>query len=165
VIVPDPIFVERLDPGADLGAIVEIERASFSTPWTADMFRWELRNSDVSATYVLRTADGIVAAFCCVWVILDELHINNVAVRPEFRRRRFASALLEHVMDEAVRQGARRATLEVRRSNVAALRLYECLGFSVGGVRLNYYANPVEDGLILWRSILRSAEHHVRGVR
>jgi ribosomal-protein-alanine N-acetyltransferase len=163
--VPDPTLVERLDPGADLDAIVEIERASFRTPWTADMFRWELRNSDVSATYVLRTADGIVAAFCCVWVVLDELHINNVAVRPEFRRRGFASALLEHVMDEAVRQGAGRATLEVRRSNVAALRLYERLGFSVGGVRPNYYANPVEDALILWRSTLQSAENHVRRVR
>jgi ribosomal-protein-alanine N-acetyltransferase len=148
---PDPILIERLDADADLGPIVEIERASFSMPWTADMFRWELRNDDVSATYVLKTAGGAIAAFCCVWVVLDELHINNVAVRPEFRRRGFARMLLEHVMDEATRRGATRATLEVRRSNVGALRLYERLGFSVAGVRPNYYTNPVEDALILWR--------------
>ncbi len=150
--------IERLEPDASLDDIVEIERASFSTPWTADMFRWELRNSDVSATYVLRVPGGRVAAFCCIWVILDELHVNNVAVRPEFRRRGFAAALLEHVMAEAVRRGATRATLEVRRSNLAALRLYDRLGFTVRGVRPRYYANPVEDALILWRSIRETSE-------
>jgi ribosomal-protein-alanine N-acetyltransferase len=145
--------IERLDPEANLDPIIEIERASFSTPWTADMFRWELRNSEVSATYVLRDGDGSVAAFCCVWLVLDELHINNVAVRPESRRQGCAARLLEQVMDEALRRGATRATLEVRRSNIGALRLYDRLGFSVSGVRPRYYANPVEDALILWRSL------------
>ncbi len=148
--------IERLGPDANLDAIVEIERASFSTPWTADMFRWELRNSDVSATYVLRSDDGSIAAFCCVWMVLDELHINNVAVRPELRRHGYAMMLLEQVIDEAVRRGAARATLEVRRSNIAALRLYDRLGFSVSGIRPKYYSNPVEDALILWRSLLPS---------
>jgi ribosomal-protein-alanine N-acetyltransferase len=153
------LTIERLDPEANLDAIVEIERASFSTPWTADMFRWELRNMDVSATYVLRTADRTVVAFCCVWTVLDELHINNVAVRPDLRRRGFAATLLEHVMEEAARHGAAKATLEVRRSNVAALRLYDRLGFTVSAVRPNYYSNPVEDALILWRSMRRPADH------
>ncbi len=148
---PD-LRVERLGPDADLAPIVDIERASFSTPWTADMFRWELRNGDVSATYVMKSGD-LVVAFCCVWVVLDELHINNIAVRPEFRRQGVAGALLAHVTAEAVGKGATRATLEVRRSNVAALRLYDRLGFAVAGVRPNYYTNPVEDALILWRSI------------
>ncbi len=150
------LTIERLEPEANLDAIVEIERASFSTPWTTDMFRWELRNSDVSATYVLKTAGGTIAAFCCVWTVLDELHINNVAVRPEFRRRGFAVALLEHVIAEAVGRGATRATLEVRRSNVAAQQLYDRLGFTPRGIRPNYYANPVEDALILWKTIRRA---------
>ena len=153
----DAVTIDRLDPEADLDAIVEIERASFSMPWTAEMFRWELRNTDVSATYVLRTADRTIAAFCCVWTVLDELHINNVAVRPALRRRGFAATLLERVMEEATRQGAAKATLEVRRSNIAALRLYDRLGFTVSGVRPNYYSNPVEDALILWRSMRRAA--------
>ncbi len=156
--MPDALTIERLGPEADLDAIVEIERASFSTPWTADMFRWELRNTDVSATYVLRTADRAIAAFCCAWRVLDELHINNVAVRPDVRRRGFASMLIEHVMAEAVGQGATKATLEVRRSNLGALRLYDRLGFAVSGVRPNYYSNPVEDALILWRSMHRPAD-------
>ncbi len=150
------LHIERLGPDDDVGPVVEIERASFSTPWTADMFRWELRNSDVSATYVTKSAD-LVVAFCCVWVVLDELHINNIAVRPEFRGQGLALALLAHVTAEAVAQGATRATLEVRRSNAAALRLYDRLGFAVTGVRPNYYTNPVEDALILWRSIAPDA--------
>jgi ribosomal-protein-alanine N-acetyltransferase len=154
----EPVVIERLGPDSDLEPIVEIERASFSTPWTLEMFRWELRNTDVSNTWVVRTAEGTVAAFCCVWVVLDELHINNVAVRPAFRRRRFAQLLLQHVMDEAVSRGATRATLEVRRSNIAALRLYDRLGFAVRGVRPNYYTNPVEDALILWRSMVPVAQ-------
>ncbi|MGE5358379.1 MAG: ribosomal protein S18-alanine N-acetyltransferase [Bacteroidales bacterium] len=145
--------IERLTPDADVEPIVQIERASFSTPWTADMFRWELRNSEVSSTWVARADDGSVMAFCCVWVVLDELHINNIAVAPEFRRSGTAAGLLEHVMSDAVQQGATRATLEVRRSNRAALKLYERLGFSEGGVRPNYYTNPAEDALILWRSL------------
>ncbi len=163
--VDEALTIERLDPEADLGPIVEIERASFSSPWTTEMFRWELRNTDVSATYVLRAADRAVAAFCCVWTVLDELHINNIAVRPNFRRRGFATTLLARVMDEAARQGATKATLEVRRSNVAALRLYERLGFSVTAVRPNYYSNPVEDALILWRAMRGPLEDATHGDR
>jgi len=153
----EPVAIERLAPDADLSPILEIERASFSSPWTLEMFQWELRNSDVSATWVLKVPDGTVAAFCCAWVVLDELHINNVAVRPGFRHRGFARLLLGHVMDEAVGKGAAKATLEVRRSNISALRLYDGLGFAVRGVRRDYYSNPVEDALILWRSLAPGA--------
>jgi ribosomal-protein-alanine N-acetyltransferase len=149
----EELVFERLDAEADVEPIVEIERESFSTPWTADMFRWELRNRDVSATYVARVPGGRVAAFCCIWVVLDELHINNIAVARRARRQGLARRLLGHVIQEAVERGAMRATLEVRRSNQAALRLYERMGFHLAGVRPNYYSNPVEDALILWRSI------------
>jgi ribosomal-protein-alanine N-acetyltransferase len=86
--------------------------------------------------------------------VLDELHINNLAVLPAFRRKGVAGALLEHVLKEGSALGARRATLEVRRSNEAARRLYERLGFTVTGIRRGYYTNPVEDALILWRDDL-----------
>ncbi len=151
----DRVVIERLGPDADLLPILEIEQASFSTPWTLEMFRWELRNTDLAATWVLKAEGDVVAAFCCTWMVLDELHINNIAVRPDHRRRGFARLLLEHVIEEAVGRGAALATLEVRRSNVAALRLYDGLGFAVRGVRPNYYSNPVEDALILWRSLDR----------
>jgi ribosomal-protein-alanine N-acetyltransferase len=145
-----PWTIERVVSERDLDAIVELGRSSFVNPWTRDMFTWELQHSDVSYIYVLRTADE-VAAFCSCWLVFDELHINNIAVKPEARGHGLGTALLAHVLVEAARVGARRATLEVRPSNEAALKLYEHLGFRVAGTRRAYYRNPIEDALILWR--------------
>jgi ribosomal-protein-alanine N-acetyltransferase len=92
-----------------------------------------------------------VAAFCACWVVFDELHINTIAVDARYRRRGLASALMTHLLAEAAAAGARRAFLEVRRSNEPAQRLYESLGFVVSGVRRNYYTQPEEDALILAR--------------
>jgi ribosomal-protein-alanine N-acetyltransferase len=92
------------------------------------------------------------------WVVADELHINNLAVRPECRGAGVGRALLESVFRHAVALGARRATLEVRRSNAAAVKLYERLGFSVAAIRRDYYDHPVEDALVLWKDELVPAE-------
>jgi ribosomal-protein-alanine N-acetyltransferase len=83
--------------------------------------------------------------------VLDELHINNLAVAPAHRRHGVATALLTYVLQQGAKLGARRATLEVRRSNEAARQLYERLGFTTTGVRRAYYSNPVEDALVLLR--------------
>jgi [ribosomal protein S18]-alanine N-acetyltransferase len=137
---------------ADLDGVVAIEEASFSNPWTRQMFEWELQNPGVSYGYVLRTPELTVAGFCTVWLVLDEVHINNIAVHPDTRGKGTGRILLEFVLGLTAGLGARRATLEVRRSNAAALKLYERLGFQTAGVRKNYYSNPVEDALILWRN-------------
>jgi ribosomal-protein-alanine N-acetyltransferase len=106
---------------------------------------------------------GMIVAWCAVWIIFDELHINTLAVHPRWRRQGVASLLLTHVLDDAVRLGAEKATLEVRRSNEAALKLYERFEFEVGGVRKEYYRQPVEDALILWRMALRSSTGEAPG--
>ena len=87
------------------------------------------------------------------------LHINNLAVLPEFRRTGVASELLEFVLRAGAAAGARRATLEVRRSNDAARLLYERFGFSVAAVRADYYSKPVEDALVLWCDNLPRRDH------
>jgi ribosomal-protein-alanine N-acetyltransferase len=115
----------------------------------------ELGRSDVARVYVLRLPGQRVAAFCACWVIFDELHINTIAVAPDRRRQGLATHLMHHVMDDAARDGATRATLEVRRSNDAARRLYERLGFRLAALRPRYYEQPQEDALILWREGLR----------
>jgi ribosomal-protein-alanine N-acetyltransferase len=146
--------VERLrDPGAgrDIDAIVALEQESFTNPWTRETLVWELTNSDVTRVYVVKDTADRAIAFCIVWVIFDELHINTLAVSPSHRRQGLATFLLEAVMAEAAQEGARRATLEVRASNAAALQLYSRLGFGVKGKRPRYYTNPPEDALILWR--------------
>jgi len=143
--------VEQANSDADVDAIVAIEQASFTAPWTREMHVAELANRGVSYVYVARDHDGGIVGFCAFWRIGDELHINNLAVSPAMRRIGVASALLETILREGVRLGARRATLEVRRSNEAARRLYERFGFRVAGVRRSYYTSPIEDALILWR--------------
>jgi ribosomal-protein-alanine N-acetyltransferase len=88
-------------------------------------------------------------------MVFDELHINSLAVDTARRRHGLARALLIHVLDEAVRAGATAATLEVRSSNTAARALYEGLGFKVEGIRRDYYQDPREDAVILWKRGLR----------
>lgn len=136
---------------SDLDDVLAIEAASFNNPWTRDMFLRELANSGVSYGYVLRRPDGRAAAFCTIWVVVDEVHINNIAVDPAWRGQGLGQALLEFVLRFWSKQGAERATLEVRRSNETAINLYVKLGFTVAGTRRAYYTEPVEDALVLWR--------------
>jgi ribosomal-protein-alanine N-acetyltransferase len=154
----DAIRIDRVTGGADLDQVCALEAESFTNPWTREMLERELRHSDVARVYVLRLADGTIAAFCTCWIIFDELHVNTIAVSPARRRQGLGMRLMRHVLAAATRAGAERATLEVRRSNLAAIRLYEQLGFRVTAVRPRYYTKPEEDALILWRHGLDAAE-------
>ena len=154
-----PLDLARAELTRDLDGILAVDAATFERPWTRAMYEWEWTNSDVARFYVARTAGaaagaggGIVVAYCAGWIVFDELHVNNLAVDPPWRRRGVASALLTFVLQEAAVEGASRATLEVRRSNEAARQLYERFGFSFAGVRTAYYREPVEDALVLWRN-------------
>ncbi len=144
-------IVEPLTDRADIDAVLAIEEASFTSPWTREMYLAEFENTGVSFFYLAKTRLGRIVGFCSCWRVLDELHINNLAVAPEFRRAHAATALLSRVLADGARMGATRATLEVRHSNVPAQRLYERFGFKVAGIRRGYYSHPVEDALILWK--------------
>jgi ribosomal-protein-alanine N-acetyltransferase len=142
--------IEALGGEADLEGVLQVEAASFTNPWTREMYTWELQNRSVCHIYVVRLPDCRVAGFCAFWLVFDEIHINNVACRPEHRGQGLGTRLMQHVLAEASRLGATSATLEVRASNVEARRFYERLGFTIEGLRRNYYTDPVEDALILW---------------
>jgi ribosomal-protein-alanine N-acetyltransferase len=144
-------FIRPLSSEADIDDILRIESISFTNPWTREMYLSELEHRDVSFFYIARDAVGEAIGFCSCWLILDEIHINNLAVLPEHRRGGVASSLLEQVLAEGAARGAHRATLEVRRSNDPALKLYEKFGFRVTAVRRGYYTRPDEDALVLWR--------------
>jgi [ribosomal protein S18]-alanine N-acetyltransferase len=145
------MIIERLTSDADLDAVVALEAASFTNPWSRDMLARELEPPTAARVYVLRLPGAPVAAFCSCWVIADELHVNTIAVDPDRRRQGLGLALMEAVLAVVADEGVTRATLEVRRSNVAAQRLYRRLGFEVAGYRKKYYTHPEEDALILWR--------------
>ena len=142
--------IEPLAGDADLDGVLEVEAESFNNPWTREMYAWELQNRAVCHIYVARTPGCAVAAFCAFWLVFDEIHINNVALRPACRGHGLGTALMRHVLAAGKAQGATRATLEVRVSNTGARRLYEQLGFTVAGTRRRYYTHPDEDALILW---------------
>ena len=153
--------VRRALANEPLDNVAGLQHQSFTSPWSADAIGWELRETDVARLYVLEEeaeegADARLLAYCACWVIFDELHINSLAVAPDARRRGYARRLLDHVFQEVVPEGVTSATLEVRRSNTAALGLYEGLGFQVEGVRTNYYQTPREDALVLWHRSLSS---------
>jgi len=144
-------IVEPLSALAEIDAILAVERASFTNPWTREMYLAELDHQGVAFFYVARDAGRRVVGFCSFWRVLDELHVNNLAVLPEYRRQGVASALLARVLEAGASMGSRRATLEVRHSNDAARRLYGGFGFVVAGIRRAYYTNPIEDALVLCR--------------
>ena len=144
-----PCRIEPFTSPTDLDAVMEVEHASFTNPWSRDMYLSDLANKDISHMFVAREDMGRVIGFCAFWHVLDELHINNLAVAPASRRGGVASALLAKVLGDGAARGAKRVTLEVRRSNEAAQRLYERFGFTVAGVRMGYYSQPVEDALVL----------------
>jgi [ribosomal protein S18]-alanine N-acetyltransferase len=143
------VVVEPLGEPGDLEGVLEIEEQSFNNPTTREWYERELQRPDVCFIYVLRVPQQRVAGFCAFWRLATEMHINNLAIRPELRGRGLGIKLLQDSLDAAATLGASSATLEVRRNNVAARRLYARAGFYEAGVRRNYYTQPVEDALIL----------------
>jgi ribosomal-protein-alanine N-acetyltransferase len=145
------LVVERLCDSADLDGVIAIEQLSFNNPTTREWYQHELLRPDVCYVFVLRTPEARVAGFCAFWQVVDQIHINNLAIHPGTRQRGLGTFLLARVLEEAAALGAPHAILEVRRSNEPARRLYEGAGFKLVGVRTSYYTNPIEDALILSR--------------
>lgn len=141
--------------GADLPEIMRIERASFPAPWSEALFRQELKFS-LSRGLVAKAegeAGSETVGYIVYWIVSGEIHMNNLAVRSDVRKKGIASRLVEAALKNACAEGATRCTLEVRVSNEAARRLYEKFGFAVRGVRPRYYAETGEDALIMWADL------------
>jgi ribosomal-protein-alanine N-acetyltransferase len=145
--LPGSIVLEPMDLD-DLEQVLWIERDSFSSPWRRDHFLHELRDNRYAVNRVLKSGDRVLG-YSCTWIVDDELRINNIAVHPDHRRRGMARRLLRNALHEARGRGCRRATLEVRPSNGAALRLYRQYGFVQVGRRRNYYRDEGEDALLM----------------
>lgn len=144
----DPVLIRPMTED-DLPAVLKIENASYPNPWSLDSFRHEIHQSPVSHFFVAATAQGRILGYIGIWLIADEMHINNVAVAPEARRMGIARRLLDYVLDRTLFPGIVSATLEVRISNDAAVALYKSLGFVDVGMRRDYYTNPTEDAVLM----------------
>jgi ribosomal-protein-alanine N-acetyltransferase len=145
---PQPYLIEPMK-AADLDAVMEIERVSFRSPWSRQVFLEEMARDWAHVDVVREVSTRKVVAFGNYWLVADEVHVLNLATHPLARRAGHASRMLAHMVDFARRELCRYVTLEVRRSNAVALRLYRRFAFRAVGVRPNYYAEDQEDAIVM----------------
>jgi len=136
----------------DIPAICEIEKEAFTTPWTANAFQNEL-TSNQFAHYLVMECGKEIIGYGGMWLIADEAHITNIAVKGSYRGKKLGERLLTELQQAASFLGAIRMTLEVRASNYIAQHLYEKMGFRPVGVRRGYYTDNHEDAIIMWADL------------
>jgi ribosomal-protein-alanine N-acetyltransferase len=132
--------------------IMKVEKLCFKIPWSQQSITDEFVNNE-AAVYYCAVIGGRAVGYGGMWQVLDEGHITNIAVHPEFRQSGLGSALMEVLLEEAKSRGLTALTLEVRRSNLSAQALYRKYGFSDGGMRKRYYADNNEDAIIMWKRL------------
>lgn len=151
---PEDGLVLREMRVSDVDQVLEIERASFVSPWKSEHFLHELRENRWAVNLVVEQY-GHVVGYACLWCIHDELKINNIAVLDDRRRCGVGRWLLLCLLGEAIARGCSSATLEVRPSNTAAVALYRSHGFVEIGRRKGYYAAEREDAIVMHLEIDR----------
>lgn len=139
----------RLMKESDLEQVAEIEKASFSKPWSYRAFKKALDMSNY--IYVVGVANREVLGYGGVYCVLNEANITNVAVKDKIRNRGIGYGILVGLIEEVKKAGMDSITLEVRESNNAAIHLYEQLGFESVGIRKDFYDKPNENAVIMWK--------------
>ncbi|ACG73792.1 ribosomal-protein-alanine acetyltransferase [Anaeromyxobacter sp. K] len=149
----DPAAALRFRPmrTADLDRVVDIEKDGFRNPWSRQLLERELGHAWSSTLLAVEDGPGgeVVLGFIVFWLVHDELHVLNIATALEARRRGVGRALMLEGHRIGRGRGAVLATLEVRRSNVAAIELYRSLGYRQVGIRPGYYAEEGEDAVVM----------------
>ncbi len=149
--------------GADITEIMAIEGVSFPFPWTKGMFLNELSNAPSSISYAIRDLrHRKIIGYMFTKALLDELHLLNIAVDPQWRGKGLGRALIALVLNTALKKGMERVILEVRVSNRPALHLYKKFGFKQVCIRRNYYCSPTENALLLQYDVDRSKATRAR---
>lgn len=182
-----PVRVEpmRVD---DLGDVLNIERLSYPSPWSARAYEYELRYNEMAHYFVARmdhlvtngsanghgvfgiikrlfraaptySTESEIAGYIGYWMMAGEAHISTIAVHPDLRGRSLGELLLAYTIQDAAQRGAHVATLEVRVSNGSAQQLYLKYGFEKVGMRKAYYSDNNEDAFIMTTPALNSAQY------
>ncbi|MCE9673663.1 ribosomal protein S18-alanine N-acetyltransferase [Myxococcus stipitatus] len=137
---------------ADLTAVMALEKAAFKNPWSPELLRRELEHEWSTILLVEEPQPEtapLLLGLAIFWIVHDEVHVLNVATAPQHRRRGVARAVMDEVLERGKARRCSLATLEVRRSNEAALQLYRSLGFRPVGIRPNYYVDEGEDAVVM----------------
>ncbi|KHF38582.1 ribosomal protein S18-alanine N-acetyltransferase [Halalkalibacter okhensis] len=133
----------------DIDTVMEVERDAFSTPWDPTIFLNEL-TSNQFAQYLVYEVEGEIIGYCGLWVVMDEAQVTNIAIHSKNRGQGHGERLLQYVISFLRQMGVSKLSLEVRVSNTVAQNLYRKMGFIEGGIRKNYYADNLEDALVMW---------------
>lgn len=135
----------------DIDGVYEVEKSCFSDPWSKESFKKEIQNN--LAKYLVAEVENKVVGYVGAWFIVDEAHITNVAVSPQYRGQKIGDKIIKSFIDECVKNEMQAMTLEVRVSNTVAQNLYKKYGFKLGGIRKEYYSDNKEDALIMWKHL------------
>ena len=147
----------------DVPQVYQLEVASFRTPWSEKSLLGECRNR--LAHYGVLTDGEEIVAYGGMWIVMEEAHITNIAVKPDRRRQGLGRRLMREMMCLALQKGAAAMTLEVRETNFAAQELYWQCGFTQAGRRKRYYSDTGEAALILWNENLLAGVNHLQSPR
>lgn len=142
------IIFDKLKPEY-LDSLTELEKICFSVPWSRNLFKNDISNK--TAYYVLAVLNDKVIGYCGLYKVLDEADITNIAVHPEFRKQGLAERMLENIIKHCELNKISKITLEVRKSNINAIKLYEKNAFKVVGERKNYYSDNNETAILMTR--------------
>lgn len=137
----------------DVDGISSLENICFSHPWTRGMLYNDICENEITEYLVAKTGDMYIG-YAGMWIVVDEAHVTNVCTHPDYRRSGIATQLIKKLMEIAVAKKVNSMTLEVRVSNVSAMKLYEKMGFHIYGKRKNYYSDNGEDAYVLWNETI-----------
>ena len=135
----------------DVEDILVVENSCFTIPWSKESFIQELSNKKLTRYICARTENRAIG-YAGMWRICDEGHITNIAVHPQYRRKGIGGKLICHLISIAQKEEIEKMTLEVRKSNIVAQKLYTKYGFEIKGIRKKYYSDNGEDAIIMWRN-------------
>lgn len=138
----------------DVPSIAMLEQRCFHTPWPEEFIYEDLVVS--KNHYLILEQDGRPAGYAGMWIILDEAHLNNICIHPDYQGGGKGNLLLRALIQDAIRMGAGSMTLEVRVSNAPAIALYQKNGFQSAGIRRKYYQDNGEDAMIMWNTDLKA---------
>ncbi len=144
---------------SDVEEVHAMEVSIFPSPWSVESFRFEVQKDQYSKPWVAYYRDGQgdhIIGYIVPWIIVDEIHIANIAVQADFRERGIGKQLLLGAINRARKNGASSASLEVRSSNVPAQKLYQSFGFEIVGLRKRYYRDNREDAIIMRLETLKN---------
>lgn len=136
---------------SDIDNAYKLECDSFSSPWPKSAFEEIVTKQDADYFLAENLENGELVGGCVLFYIVDEGDIFNVAVKKEYQGNGIATKLIAYAIEQGMAAGLMDFTLEVRKSNIAAIKVYEKCGFVSEGIRPNFYTNPKEDAVIMWR--------------